>query len=133
MSPRGVLAGWRQQAAVESRSHLRRHPRALRLSLLAAMLHSREREITDVLVDLLIGTVHRIGARAEKKVTQGLIGEFKRVAGKENVLFRVAEASVARPDGRVKEVIFPAVGGEGTLRDLIGEYKFSGPTYRRSV
>jgi hypothetical protein len=77
--------------------------------------------------------VHRIGARAEKKVTQQLIGEFKRVAGKESLLFRVAEASVARPDGMVKDVIFPAVGGEGTLRDLIAEYKSSGPTHRRTV
>jgi hypothetical protein len=63
--------------------------------------------------------VHRIGARAEKKVTQELIGEFRRVAGKENLLFRVAEASVARPDGMVKDVIFPAVGGEGTLRERL--------------
>jgi len=132
VTPR-VLAGWRQQAAVESPSHLRRHSRALRLTLLAALLHSRAREITDGLVDLLIQTVHRIGARAEKKVTQELIGELKRVAGKENLLFRVAEASVARPDGMVKDVIFPAVGGEGTLRDLIAEYKSAGPTYRRTV
>jgi hypothetical protein len=50
VTPR-VLAGWRQQAAVESPSHLRRHSRALRLTLLAALLHSREREITDGLVD----------------------------------------------------------------------------------
>lgn len=78
VTPR-VLAGWRQQAAVESPSHLRRHSRALRLTLLAALLYSREREITDGLVDLLIQTVHRIGAHAEKKVTQELIGEFKRV------------------------------------------------------
>src|SRR5450755_2898317 len=132
VTPR-VLAGWRQQAAVESPSHLRRHSRALRLTLLAALLHSRAREITDGLVDLLIQTVHRIGARAEKKVTQELIGELKRVAGKENLLFRVAEASVARPDGMVKDVIFPAVGGEGKLRDLIAEYKSAGPTYRRTV
>ena len=132
VTPR-VLAGWRQQAAVESPSHLREHSRALRLTLLAALLHSREREITDGLVDLLISTVHRIGRSADKKVTQELIGEFKRVAGKETLLFRVAEASVARPDGMVKDVIFPAVGGEGTLRDLIAEYKSAGPTYRRTL
>jgi Tn3 transposase DDE domain len=54
------------------------------------------------------------------------------VAGKERLLFRVAEASLAQPDGKVKEVIFPVVG-EGTLRDLIAEYKSSGPTYRRTV
>jgi hypothetical protein len=43
VAPR-VLAGWRQRAAMESPSHLREHPRVLRLTLLAALLHVRERE-----------------------------------------------------------------------------------------
>ena len=77
--------------------------------------------------------MHRIGARAQKKVINELIGEFKRIANKETLLFRVAEASVSRPDDLVKEVVFPAVGGEQTLLDLVAEYKSSGPTYRRTV
>ena len=132
VTPR-VLEGWRQRAMVESPSHLRAHPRELRVTLLAALLWAREREITDTLVDLLISTVHRIGARADKKVTNELIGEFKRIANKETLLFKVAEASVSRPDDLVKEVVFPAVGGEQTLLDLVAEYKSSGPTYRRTV
>src|SRR5450755_126078 len=132
VTPR-VLEGWRQRAMVESPSHLREHPRALRVTLLAALLWAREREITDTLVDLLISTVHRIGAKADKKVTNELIGEFKRIANKETLLFKVAEASVSRPDDLVKEAVFPAVGGEQTLLDLVAEYKSSGPTYRRTV
>ncbi|WPB87822.1 DUF4158 domain-containing protein [Streptomyces malaysiensis] len=57
-----VVASWRARAAVESPSHLRTHPLPLRVTLLAALLHEREREITDTLVELLISTVHRIGA-----------------------------------------------------------------------
>ncbi|GAA2941725.1 hypothetical protein [Streptomyces enissocaesilis] len=49
----------------------------LRVTLLAAFPHEREREITDTLVELLISTVHRIGARAEKKVTEQLVNAFK--------------------------------------------------------
>jgi hypothetical protein len=64
-----VLAGRRARAAVESPFHLRTHPVPLRVTLLAALLHEPEREITDTPVELLISTVHRIGARAEKKVT----------------------------------------------------------------
>lgn len=129
-----VVAGWRARAAVESPSHLRTHPEALRLTLLAALLREREREITDTLVDLLISTVHRVGARAEKKVTKELVNAFKRVHGKENILFRVAEASLGRPDGTVRGVVFPAVaGGEQTLRELVHEFKTSGPLYRRTV
>jgi hypothetical protein len=77
VAPR-VLAGWRSRASLESPSHLRDHPVELRVTLLAALLHTREREITDTLVDLLISTVHRINAlsfrrnhHAERGATAG--------------------------------------------------------------
>ncbi|MFF4763370.1 DUF4158 domain-containing protein [Streptomyces sp. NPDC001292] len=112
-----VVAGWRARAAVESPSHLRTHPLPLRVTLLAALLHEREREITDTLVELLISTVHRIGARAEKKVTEQLVNAFKKVSGKENILFKLAEVSIGDPEGTVREVVYRAVsGGEQTLR-----------------
>ncbi|WP_404870768.1 Tn3 family transposase [Kitasatospora griseola] len=123
-----VLASWRQRAVVESPSHLRRR------SPESALLVEREREVTDCLVDLLIATVHRIGARAEQRVTNELINAFKRVSGKENLLFQIAEASLAEPGGEVREVVFPAVrGGEQTLKELVHEYRTKGPVYRRTV
>lgn len=129
-----VVSGWRARAAVESPSHLRRRSRASAVTVLAALLVEREREITDSLVDLLLATVHRIGARAERKVTQELVNAFKRVDGKENILFSVAEAVLADPGGTVRDVVFPAVrGGETTLRELVHEYKTKGPVYRRTV
>lgn len=133
VAPR-VVSMWRARAAVESPSHLRDHGQELRLTLLAAFLHSRAREITDSLVELLIATVHRIAARADKRVTEELVNAFKRVTGKENILFNIAEAALDRPDGLVREVVFPAVnGGEETLRELLHEYKTKGPVYRRTV
>ncbi len=104
------------------------------MTLLAALLYEREREITDTLVELLISTVHRIGARAEKKVTEQLVNAFKKVSGKENILFKLAEASIGEPEGTVREVVHPAVsGGEQTLRELVHEFKTRGPVYRRTV
>jgi TnpA family transposase len=129
-----VLAGWRARAAVESPSHLRRRSTASAVTLLAALLHEREREVTDDLVDLLIATVHRVGARAERRVTEQLVNAFKRVTGKENLLFAVAEACLNAPDEPVRQVVFPAVrGGEQTLRELVHEYRTKGPVYRRTV
>ncbi|MBQ0897308.1 hypothetical protein KBX37_30300 [Micromonospora sp. U56] len=129
-----VLAGWRSRAMVESPSHLRDHPEPLILTLLASLLHSRLREITDTLVELLISTVHRIGARADKKVTEELVNAFKRVTGKVNILFAIAEASLDRPDDVVRQVAYPAVtGGEQALRELVHEFKTKGPVYRRTV
>ncbi|MEV2273754.1 DUF4158 domain-containing protein [Nonomuraea africana] len=132
-----VLAGWKARAMVESPSHLRRRAassQAGAVTLLAALVAEREREVTDNLVDLLIATVHRIDARAERKVTEELINAFKRVSGNENLLFSIADAALAEPDGTVRQVVFPAVrGGEETLRDLVKEFKTKGPTYRRTV
>ena len=131
-----VLASWRARAAVESPSHLRRRAGsspAAAVTLLAALVAEREREVTDSLVDLLIATVHRIGARAERKVTNELVNAFKRVSGKEDILFRIAEASLASPEEQVRQVVFPVAGGEQTLRELVHEYKTKGPVYRRTV
>ncbi len=133
VAPR-VVAGWRARASVESPSHLRDHPEPLMLTLLAALLHTRLREITDTLVELLISTVHRIGARADKRVTEELVNAFKRVTGKENLLFAIAETALDRPNDVVREVAYPAVaGGEQNLRELVHEFKTKGRVYRRTV
>jgi TnpA family transposase len=129
-----VVATWRARAAIESPSHLQDHTRPLMLTLLAALIHAREQEITDALVDLLNATVHRINARADKKVTKELLAEFRRVTGKETILFHMAEAAVEHPDQIVRRALFPVVpGGEATLRDLVAEYRRSGPTFRHTV
>ena len=95
-------------------------------------MYYREREITDTLVGLLISTVHRINARVEVKVTKELIKEFRRVTGKENLLFRVAEATVDAGDRLVRDTRVP-VASQQVLRDLVAEFKSSGPTYQRTV
>jgi len=130
--PSKVLPAYRRRVAAEELHELRRHPAALRLTLLAAFCHVRGREITDALVDLLIATVHRIGAKAEKRVESELIADLKRVAGKPALLFKLAAASLARPDDPVREVVFPVVD-EQTLRDLVAEGEATGPLYRRHL
>jgi len=47
---------------------------------------------------LLITTVHRINARAEIRVVNEFVTELKRVAGKENILFKMTEAALGGPD-----------------------------------
>jgi hypothetical protein len=54
-----IVKNWRARAAVESPSHLREHPLRVKLTLLAALLHCRRREITDTLVELLNSGWHR--------------------------------------------------------------------------
>lgn len=101
--------------------------------LLAAFCWRRGQEVTDGLVDVLLQVIHHIGARAEQRVKQEFITDFTRVAGKENILAQIAEASLANPQGIVAEVVFPAAGGEQTLQKLVREFRANGPGYRRRV
>ncbi|MEE8290774.1 MAG: Tn3 family transposase, partial [Candidatus Tectomicrobia bacterium] len=127
-----VLQAYRQRVAVEAPYELRRHPEALRMTLLAVFGHCRRRELTDTLVDSLIELIHRIGAKAERKVEKELLEDLKRVHGKTGMLFRLAEAALDNPDGVVKEIVFPVVN-ETTLRDLVKEWKSTGSVYRTHV
>ena len=131
LGPR-VLQSYRQRAAVEAPYELRRHPEALRMTLLAVFCHCRRRELTDSLVDVLLELIHRIDARAERKVEKAFLEDLKRVNGKTGLLFRLAEAALAHPEGVVKEIVFPIVN-EATLRDLVKEWKATGPFYRYQV
>jgi TnpA family transposase len=83
------------------------------------------------LVELLVETVHAISARAERRVELKVINEFRKVTGKTNLLYEIANAAIERPDDPVRQVIFP-IAGEQTLRDLVREWQ-SGPMYKKSL
>lgn len=71
----------RQRVEVEAPHELRQHSDEARITWLAAFVYLRMRSRIDDLVDLLIETVHRIGARAERKVERDLLDDLKRVGG----------------------------------------------------
>lgn len=126
------LERYRRRVAVEAPYELRRHPEPARLTGLAAFVHGRGQTLTDGLIELLVETIHHIGARAERRVERELLDDLKRVSGKQNLLFELAGAVLDQPDGIVREVVFPVVG-EQTLRDLVKEWKTTGPTYRTTL
>ena len=130
--PPKVLRAYYQRALVEEPYELRRHPRPVRLTLLAVFCWLRSRELTDTLVDLLLQIIHRLGAKAERKVERELLEDLKRVSGKANLLFQLAETALDRPEGVIRDVLYPVVG-EQTLRDLVAEYTASGPRFRHRV
>ena len=127
-----VLEIYKQRVAVEPPRELRRHPHHRRYTLLGAFCALRTQEITDQLVDLLIQIIHRIGARAERRVTKELLDDFKKVSGKTGILFQLAQAAMSSPSGIVSEVIYPVVG-EQTLKNLVREFKSTGTAYREKV
>lgn len=131
VSPK-VVDRYRQRVAIETPGLLRRHPDSIRHALLAAFCLSRQAEVTDELVEYLIQITHKISSKAEQKVEKELIKDIRRVSGKTNLLFQIAEAALSDPDGSVREVIYPVVD-EQRLNDLVVEYRSSGPAYRYRI
>lgn len=131
ISPK-VLHHYRQRASAEPPRELRRHPNPIRYTLVTAFCWQRCQEITDNLVELLVQIVHRIGINAERRVDKELIEDFKRVSGKNGMLFRIAEASLEHPEEMVKDVVYPVVS-KPTLQNLVKEFKSTGSTYREKV
>ncbi|MDX3230437.1 hypothetical protein [Streptomyces sp. ME19-01-6] len=59
-----LLAAWRARAIKMYPSDFRDTAEVVRITLLAALCSSRQAEITDALVDLLVALVRKINARA---------------------------------------------------------------------
>jgi hypothetical protein len=104
VSPK-LLRRYRDRIASEPLREVRRHPDAVRVTLVAAFCLLRGQEITDGLVDLLIGLVHKIGVTAERRVDKALREDVRHVLGTKNMLYRVAEVALEHPDEVVREVI----------------------------
>ena len=126
------MAIYKQRAATEPLRELRRHPDRIKYPLLAIYCRLRAEEVTDSLVEMLLQIIHGITKHAENRVVQEFVADLKRVKGKPELLFKIAEAAVNNPDGKVRDVIFPVVG-EQTLKDLVEEFKASGSYFTQKV
>ncbi|MGW5927026.1 carboxylesterase family protein [Streptomyces anulatus] len=127
-----LVAAWRARAIKMYPSDFRDTSEDVRITLLAALCSSRQAEITDALVDLLVALVHKINARAERRVEKQLTAELKKVRGKEGILFKLATAAVDKPDEVVRRALFPVVG-EKTLRELVAEAKANEKVFKAKV
>jgi TnpA family transposase len=123
---------YKARVASEDIREIRRHSPEIKYGLLTCFFYARKREVADNLVDLLIQITHRIKVRAERKIDKQLIKDFRKVSGKNNLLFNIAENALAAPNGTVKDVIYP-IANEQTLRALVKEFKSSGVSYQRKV
>lgn len=127
-----VLESYEQRGRVEELHEIKRHPDALRYTLLAAFCWVRRQEIIDSLAELLINTVHHIKTRAEGRVAKSFLADIRRVSGKNELLVKLSEAALAQPEGIVRQVLYPVVGEE-TMRDIVQEYEATGQAYQQKV
>lgn len=115
-----LLRQLRARAGTEDAALMRRHPPAVRFTLLAALLHGRQMEVTDDIVRILLELIRRIDKKADREIEKQLIRDIKKVFGKTEILYRIAEVATENPDQTVREVLFPAVG-EDVLRRIVEE------------
>lgn len=126
--PQDILAAagkaWVEQivrrVAGEKAWEMRRHTPAKQIGLYAIYLSSRQAQLTDAMVDLLIETVHKIGSRSKRKVVADIAKDIERIYGKEKLLVEIAVASIDEPAGRVCDVIFP-IAGRDKLAAIVKE------------
>jgi hypothetical protein len=86
-------------------------------------------EVLDDIVRMAIEMIHRVDVRSDNQLNRELIENLKHVDGKLQILSRIAEAVVTKPDGIIREVLFPKVKEE-TFQDLVKEFRHSGPQFR---
>ena len=136
--PRDLLSTlgktWTEQmvrrVGAEKASEMRRHSQNRQLGLYAVFLMVREAQIIDGMIDLLVDTIHKIGARSKRKVVAGIAKDIEKVYGKERLLVDIAGAAIEAPSGRVCDVIFPVAGKE-KLAAIVKEHRAKGTLERR--
>jgi TnpA family transposase len=126
-----LIERYAKRAVVEEPFELRRHPEALKITLLVAFLHRRSEGLTDHLVDLLVEIVHKMGKKAERRIEDGIGEMLQKATGKMVKLYKMAKASLESPKGTVEDVIFPAAP-EKWLTTLIQEVE-KGSGYKGKV
>jgi TnpA family transposase len=127
--PEKVVQLLKRRAANERAGEMRAHPPAIRYALLACFVYVRTMEVTDDAVRMTLDVIRRIDTQTEKHLQKTLLKDIKRVTGKVQLLYRIAEAVVEAPDGTIRNVLFPCVK-EATFHDLVAEAHASDPHYR---
>ena len=116
-----ILTKLRNRARPEDSYLMRRHPAPIRYSLLAVLLYFRQQEITDNIVRSFLELIRRIEKKADKSLEKKLVNNIKKVYGKNNLLYKIAKASTENPEGKVKDVIYQAVGLD-VLKRIVTEF-----------
>ena len=127
-----IVDRYRLRVATETLTEVRRHPDPIRYTLLAAFCWVRSQEIIDTVVELLIQLVHRMERRSKKRVSEDVVAKAQGREDHDQLLYKIALASLAEPEGLVKDVIYPIVGEE-RLEKLIDRLDEGGGSFRERL
>ena len=90
-------------------TELRRIAPTSQAAMYAVYLNSRKPEITDALVEMLTGAVHKFRTKAVKTIDSRLTQNARQAYNKEKLLLDILKAALENPNAPVSEVIFPLI------------------------
>jgi TnpA family transposase len=123
---------YRTRAATESIWELRRHPAAIRYTLVAAFCWKRQQEVIDQMIDLLNQIIQKLNRHAEQRVAQEVFQDFKQVSGKHQLLYRIACVALEHPTESIQDYIYPIASPE-VLKNIIQEFQTKGVNYHQRI
>ena len=127
-----IVERFRLRVETETLTELRRHPDPIRYTLLAAFCWMRSTEIIDNAVELFLQLVHRMESRSKKRVSEEVVAKAQGSDEHDRILYQLALASLAEPEGLVKDVIYP-IAGEEKLAKLIDHLEEEGGTFQERL
>ena len=113
-----LVARYRLRIETESLTEIRRHPAAIRYTLLSAFCWQRSHEITDSIIELFILLVHRLERRSRRRTSSEIVAAAQDTQAHDQLLYQVAMAALSHPEGMVKDVIYP-IANEAQLSRVV--------------
>jgi len=120
---------YRQRVETESLTEIRRHPDPIRYLLLSAFCYQRSREIVDSIIELFILLVHKLESRSRKRAASEVIATAEESENHDQMLYQIAVAALAQPEGTVQEVIYP-VANEAQLETVVEHLGEGGKSFK---
>lgn len=103
-----------------------------RYATMAVFCYIRSQLLTDNLTDLFLKLIHKVEVSAEKHIDEKILSDVKRVDGKFDILYTLADTNAEHPKGIIEEQIYPKVS-QDKLRDLAKELRCKGRWYQNQV
>ena len=127
-----LVQRYRLRVETESLTEIRRHPAAIRYTLLSAFCWQRSHEIIDSIIELFILLIHRLERRSRRRVSSEIVTTAQNNQSHDQLLYQVAMAALSDPEGSVKEVIYP-VASEAQLERVINRLSQGSITFRERL
>ena len=124
-TPRKLVKKYYQRIMAASPSNVLEFVPNARAASMACFVYIRSQLLTDDVADLFIKLINNMKSSAEVHVNKKIITDVKKVNGKFDILYLIAEAALANPKGVIEDEIYPVVNQE-ILKKLVIELKNTG-------